>query len=77
MATVTLEIEFDEEEYEDGYKGYSPLTVRNVRSDIDSQYLIGVAETLVQSDFGTIGFPYGIIEAIEKPGETITFDHRM
>lgn len=70
MKYIDIRLEFDEE-IEDDYTYYELARVRPLESTVPEGSLIGICESLAQSDFGQIEMPNAIIEAIE--GNTTTF----
>lgn len=76
MSKIILEFELSEN-HEDYSVYYDLESVTVTDTDVNPIDLAGLVETLAQSDFGTIGFPYGIMEALDNPGEKIKFNHRM
>lgn len=73
MARKTVDLSLIFEEDEEGYQHLGSVVVTG--SYLSKEELDNYIETLCQSDFFTIGFPYGIAEAMDHPGRVVNFHH--
>lgn len=73
---IVLVLTLKEDQIDEDYTSYDLHTAQVVGSHLTHEQLDGLVEGLAQSDFGYIGFPNGIMEALTSRGERVEFDHR-
>lgn len=75
---VTVKIKVSEyfEDFDSEWCIDGPSKVQVVDTNMDEGQCDSMMEMLGQSDFYTLGFPYGIGRAIEYPGTEIEFNRR-